>query len=127
MIFASSFHPCDIGDLPHFVQLTACGAHLPLDEKNLRSNWKKRYPTFLKREKIGGLWVDVKAADSWLDERGKQLLSTCLLDDKRRRNPGWQPAGNRLKALAGTQLEILEKLAELVSLKLHAKSTGSDV
>lgn len=122
-----SLHPCDTGDLPRFMQLAACGSHLPLDQKNLQSNWKTRYPTFLKREKVGGLWVDIKEADHWLDQRGKQLLSTGLLIEKRRRNPGWVPTGERLEALAGTQLMMIDKLAELVSLRLHAKSTGGAV
>lgn len=121
----TSLHPCDVGDLPRFMQLAVCGSHLPLDQKNLQSNWKTRYPTFLKREKVGGLWVDIKEADLWLDQRGKQLLSTGLLSEKRRRNPGWEPAGNRLETLVGAQGRILDRLAELVALRLHAKSSSA--
>lgn len=117
-------HPCDFGDLPEFVQLSACAHLLPIDQKNLQSNWKTRYPHFLERRQIGGLWIDVQACDRWLDERGKKLLSTGLLEEKRRRNPGWIPAGERLEALAGAQLQIIDKLAQLVAQRLHLNNTG---
>lgn len=120
----SRLHPCVLGDLPAWVQLSSCSHLLPIDEKNIQSNWKTRYGDFIERRKVGGLWVDVKKCDQWLDERGSRLLSDMLLVEKRRRNPGWSPAGDRLEALAGAQLEMIDKLAELVALKLHAQSTG---
>lgn len=126
MIFMESLHPADLGDLPKFVQLGACAHLLPLDQKNVQSNWKTRYPDFLERRRLGGLWVNVKECDQWLDERGKKLLSTGLLEEKKRRNPGWAPAGDRLEALAGTQNEMIDKLAELVAQRLHANTTAFD-
>ena len=120
----SSLHPCVVGDLPTWVQFSACSHLLPIDEKNIQSNWKTRYPNFIDRRKVGGLWVDVKKCDQWLDERGSRLLSHMLLVEKRRRNPGWCPAGDRLEALASAHLQMIDKLAELVALKLHAQSTG---
>lgn len=122
-MITTSLHPCDVGDLPHFIQLSRCLQHLPIDDRNLQSNWKTRFPEFIKREKIGGLWLDVKEADKWLDARGKKLLSPSLLADKRRRNPGWEPAGNRLDALVSAQERIVQKIAEIVALKLHANAT----
>jgi len=119
----SSLHPCDVGDLPVDIQLSRCILHLPIDEKSLQSNWKKRYP-FVKRESAGGLWLDIKAADNWLDARGKKLLSPSLLADKKRRNPGWQPAGDRLEALVGAQEQIIQKIVEAVTLKLHVNHTS---
>lgn len=119
----ASLHPCATGDLPEFIQLSACAHLLPIDQKNLQSNWKARYPTFVERRKLGGLWIDVQACDRWLDERGKKLISTGLLQEKIRRNPGWIPAGVRLEALAGAQDRILDELVELVAHKLHPKST----
>lgn len=116
-------HPCDVGDLPEFIQLARCVQHLPIDDRNLQSNWKTRFPEFIKREKIGGLWLDVREADKWLDARGKKLLSPSLLADKRRRNPGWEPAGNRLEALVSAQEKIIQKIAEIVAIKLHANPT----
>lgn len=122
-MITASLHPCDIGDLPILIQLARCLQHLPIDEKNLQSNWKMRYTDFVRREQIGGLWVDIKEADSWLDARGKKLLSPSLLADKKKRNPGWLPAGDRLEALVGAQEEIINKVAELVALKLHRNPT----
>lgn len=122
-MITSGLHPCDVGDLPEYIQLARCTLHLPIDERNLQSNWKLRYP-FIRREKIGGLWLNIKAADNWLDARGKKLLSPSLLTDKKRRNPGWQPAGDRLEALVGAQEKIIQKIAETVALKLHANHTS---
>lgn len=120
-------HPCTVGDLPEFVQLTACAHLLPIDQRSLQSNWKTRYPDFLERRKVGGLWINVQACDQWLDERGKKLLSSGLLEEKRRRNPGWIPAGERAEAWLAAQSEILEKLADLVARKLHTNSTFKGV
>lgn len=122
MIITSSLHPVDAGDLPEFIQLSRCTLHLPIDEKSLQSNWRSRYP-FIKREHVGGLWLDIKQADNWLDARGKKLLSPSLLADKKRRNPGWQPAGARLEALVGAQEQIIQKIVEAVALKLHVNHT----
>jgi hypothetical protein len=121
-MITSSLHPCDVGDLPEYIQLSRCTLHLPIDERSIQSNWKTRFP-FIRREKIGGLWLDIKAADNWLDARGKKLLSPSLLADKKRRNPGWEPAGNRLEALVGSQEQIIQKVAEIVALKLHSNHT----
>ena len=122
-----SLHPCDLGDIPAFVQFSAHGYLIPLDEKNLQSNWKTRYPSFLERRKQGGLWVNVKECDQWLDERGKKLFSRGLIEEKRRRNPGWIPAGDRLSlsnvALAGSQTDFIAQLATLVASKLNENST----
>jgi hypothetical protein len=121
-MITASLHPCDVGDLPSLIQLSRCFQHLPIDDRNLQSNWKTRFP-FVKRENIGGLWLDIKEADQWLDARGKKLLSPSLLADKKKRNPGWAPAGDRLEALVSAQDRIVQKIAEIVALKLHANQT----
>lgn len=110
-------HPCDLGDLPEYVSLKVASPFLPIDSRNLSSNWKARYGGFVHREK-SGLRVDVKAADAWLDERGKALLSPLLMQEKRRRNPGWVPAGERLQALAG-RTEIMDHLVLALARDLH--------
>lgn len=119
----AGLHPCDIGDLPIWVQLSTCSHLLPVDQRNLHSNWKSRYPFFIERRKVGGLWINVKKCDQWLDERGSRLLSPQLIGEKKRRNPGWQPAGDRLETLVGAQDEILNKLAILVAQRLHQNYT----
>ena len=112
-------HPCDFGDLPTLIQLATCSHFLPISDRNLQSNWKLRYSAFIVRQKIGGLWLDVKKCDNWLDERGKKLLSPQLIEAKKKRNPGWVPARDRVETLVGAQQEILDKLVEIVALKLH--------
>lgn len=89
-----------IGDVPDFVQFKVFGRLLDLDMESVQKNWRTRFP-FVERRK-SGLWLDVKAADKFLDEAGRPLLSPKILVEKRKRNPGWMPAGERFSAaLAG--------------------------
>lgn len=113
-----SFHPVDLGDLPPRLKLRDWGTLLPLDLDGIGKNWAERYSAFISREECGearALWIDVKAADRWLDERGRALFSEIALVEKRRRNPGWTPARDRLDAvLAGLQGKILREIAALI-------------
>lgn len=115
------------GDIPEFVQLKVFGRLLDLDFRSLQKNWKTRFP-FLERRKSGGLWINVRAADAFLDASGRQLLSPKILMEKRKRNPDWIPAGERfsgaVSALAGVEHgDFINHLAILVAQKLHEKST----
>lgn len=109
-----SLHPVDLGDLEPLVQLQAYGHLLPLDLANIQSNWRSRYNDFISSEsdeKGSPLLVDVKAADRWLDARGKPLFSERLLADKLKRNPGWKPARDRIDGtLAGLPKQILTEI-----------------
>lgn len=87
-----SAHPVDIGDLPGEVLFSCYADLLPLNRATVQKHWRERYP-FLVRRKCG-LIVLVKEADLWLDQRGKRLFSEALLAAKRKRNPGWLPAGD---------------------------------
>lgn len=88
-------HPVDLGDLPPTIRLNAALAALPLEPRTIANHWRERYSSWVRRDK-SGLFVLIKEADTWLDERGLQLLSPRLLKEKRNRNPGWVPAGDRL-------------------------------
>lgn len=100
------FHPVDLGDLPPFVLYSACHEWLPFSDRTVTANWRTRYASFMSRRSSedgginAGLWVDVKAADCFLDARGRALLSEHLLKEKKRRNPGWIPARDVLIKLA---------------------------
>lgn len=115
-----SLHPVDLGDLEPRVQLQAYGHLLPFDLQAIQSHWRSRYSEFIFSEgdeKRSALWIDVKAADRWLDARGKPLFSHRLLADKMKRNQGWKPARERIDGtLAGLPKQILEQiLAHLMS------------
>lgn len=109
-----SLHPVDLGDLEPRVQLQAYGHLLPFDLQAIQSHWRERYSDFISavgEEKRSALWIDVKAADAWLDARGKPLFSHRLLADKIKRNPGWKPARERIDGtLAGLPKQILEQI-----------------
>ncbi len=111
-----SLHPVDLGDLEPRVQLQAYGHLLPFDLHGIQSNWRSRYSEFISSEgdgKRSSLWIDVKAADAWLDARGKPLFSHRLLADKIKRNPGWKPAREKIDGtLAGLPKHLLEQILQ---------------
>jgi hypothetical protein len=114
-------HPVDLGDLPPLIRFSACEGLFPCSNASIRSHHS--HSEWLVRQD-GTLMVDIRLADAWLDARGAVLLSTRLLERKRRRNPGWTPAGDRLHdALAGRR-EILEELGQLIARQLHQIATG---
>lgn len=120
-----SLHPVDLGDLPEFVQYSAVDHLIPIEAHTLKSHWKTRYQFVERRAMgIGGLSINIKQCDEWLDARGKALLSMQLLKEKIRRNPGWVPAGERIEALAGAHDGILNELADLVAQKLSKNFTA---
>ncbi len=84
-------HPCDSEDVPAYVLYRFFTDLLPIRKESIRKNWRQRYPFFVRKRE--GLFVDVKAADLWLDQRGQKLFSQALLDKKRERNPDWVPVG----------------------------------
>lgn len=94
-----SAHPVDIGDLPNDVLFSCYADLLPLNRATVQKHWRERYPFFVRRK--SGLFVLVKEADLWLDQRGKRLFSEALLAAKRKRNPGWLAAGD-VKLVAPT-------------------------
>lgn len=120
-----TLHPVDLGDVPEAVHLSAFGHLLPLDGRGLQSNWKSRY-SFIERREKGRLWINVKAADQWLDERGRPLLSEGIITEKKKRNPSWRPARDRVEgALAGIPEKILtDFLAHLVTQKSTSSTCG---
>lgn len=85
-----NLHPCDNGDLPAKVLYRCFTEILPIKAQTARKHWKERYPFFVRNK--DGLYIDVKAADLWLDQRGEKLFSESLLEKKRERNPDWRPA-----------------------------------
>lgn len=87
-----SAHPVDVGDLPSEVLFRCYADLLPLNQVTVQKHWRERYPFFVRRK--SGLFIQVKQVDVWLDQRGKPLFSQALLDAKRKRNPGWIPAGD---------------------------------
>ena len=99
-MITASLHPCDSGDIPAEVLFRCFANLLPLNAATVRKNWKERYPFFVRRKT--GLYVDVKAADFWFDQRGERLFSQALLVHKRSINPGWVPAGDAGKVVAPT-------------------------
>lgn len=84
-------HVTESGDVPAFVLYRCFTDLLPISKESIRKNWRQRYPFFIRKKE--GLYVDVRAVDLWLDERGKGLFSHALLARKRERNPGWTPVG----------------------------------
>lgn len=95
-----SAHPVDVGDLPSEVLFRCYADLLPLNQVTVQKHWRERYPFFVRRK--SGLFIQVKQVDVWLDQRGKPLFSQALLDAKRKRNPGWLPAGDAGKVGATT-------------------------
>ena len=95
---SATVHPCDAEDLPTFVLYRFFTDLLPISKESIRKNWRQRYPFFVRKRE--GLFIDVKAADLWLDQRGHRLLSQALLNKKRERNPDWVPAGEFVEAVA---------------------------
>lgn len=117
-----NLHPVDLGDLPAEVRLNAWGHLLPIDQSGIQKNWRSRYAEFI-RSVDGALWIDIKAADCWLDQRGKAIFSELALKEKMRRNPGWIPARDRLNgALDGLPVQIMRELAGLLE---HVKLLSS--
>lgn len=84
-----NLHPCDSGDLPAKVLYRCFTEILPIKAQTARKHWKERYPFFVRNKE--GLYIDVKAADLWLDQRGEKLFSESLLEKKREKNPDWRP------------------------------------
>jgi hypothetical protein len=109
---ADTVHPCDLGDLPAYVLYRFFTDFLPIKKESIRKNWRQRYPFFVRKRE--GLFIDVKAADLWLDQRGHKLLSQALLDKKRERNPDWVPAGEFIEA--GATASISTAIAKATKL-----------
>ena len=107
----NSCHPCDCGDLPTHVLYRAFTDLLPMSKESIRKNWRQRYPFFSRKKE--GLLVDVKAADLWLDQRGKKLFSQALLEKKRERNPDWRPVGDFAEAVAPASGTVAGKANQL--------------
>lgn len=87
-------HPCGLGDLPGAIELIQALPHLSLTERTIRNHWKTHYPWVI-REK-SGLFVDIRACDSWMDSRGMPMISPKLIVVKKRRNPGWVPVSEQI-------------------------------
>ena len=63
----SLLHPCALGDLLQLITLKCAVPHLGLDERAVTANWKSRYPWATRLK--AGLYIDVQAANAWLDAR----------------------------------------------------------
>lgn len=88
-MITSNQHPSDLGNIPFEVLYRCFGDLLPVGTDSIHRHWKELYP-FISRKK-DGLYINVKKADLWLDQRGEKLFSELLLVRKRERNPDWLP------------------------------------